>query len=120
MDLSAKISLHFYPVILPFRVMVGPAEYHDTAAHIMTDPSPCLTGGWRQSRLYVCSVDGAAVAQWLRYQIIAVMSSSPVPLKTSRVGQRCTLNLSRAQSSSRWCGVAVRRGGASSGVVLVT
>ncbi|GFX16060.1 uncharacterized protein TNCV_4703181 [Trichonephila clavipes] len=38
-------------------------------------------------------------------------SSSPVPLKTRRVGQRCTLNLSRAETSSRWCGVVVRRGG---------
>ncbi|GFT07038.1 uncharacterized protein TNCV_1415821 [Trichonephila clavipes] len=37
--------------------------------------------------------------------------SSPVPLKTRRVGQRCTLNLSRAETSSRWCGVVVRRGG---------
>ncbi|GFV99357.1 hypothetical protein TNCV_1513291 [Trichonephila clavipes] len=44
----------------------------------------------------------------------------PVPLKTRRVGQRCTLNLSRVQTSSRWCGVVVRRGGASSGVVHVT
>ncbi|GFX79853.1 uncharacterized protein TNCV_4981651 [Trichonephila clavipes] len=33
-----------------------------------------------------------------------VMSSSPVPLKTLRAGQRCTLNLSRAETSSRWCG----------------
>ncbi|GFT55374.1 uncharacterized protein TNCV_2714261 [Trichonephila clavipes] len=49
-----------------------------------------------------------------------VMSSSRVPLKTRRVEQRCTLNLSRAQTSSRWCGVVVRRGSASSGVVLVT
>ncbi|GFV83440.1 hypothetical protein TNCV_3055871 [Trichonephila clavipes] len=32
-----------------------------------------------------------------------VMSSIPVPLKTRRVGQRCTLNLSRAETSSRWC-----------------
>ncbi|GFS96347.1 hypothetical protein TNCV_16911 [Trichonephila clavipes] len=32
--------------------------------------------------------------------------SSPVPLKTRRVGQRCTLNLSRAQTFSRWHGVA--------------
>ncbi|GFW37139.1 uncharacterized protein TNCV_5020371 [Trichonephila clavipes] len=32
-----------------------------------------------------------------------VMSSSPIPLKTRRVGQRCTLNLSRAETSSRWC-----------------
>ncbi|GFW27686.1 uncharacterized protein TNCV_765681 [Trichonephila clavipes] len=49
-----------------------------------------------------------------------VLSSSPVPLKTRRVGQRCTLNLSRAETSSCWCGVVVRRGGASSGVVHVT
>ncbi|GFY02904.1 hypothetical protein TNCV_3507841 [Trichonephila clavipes] len=50
-----------------------------------------------------------------------VMISSPVPLKTCRVGERCTLNLSRAQRSSRWSGVVVRRGGgASSGVNLVT
>ncbi|GFW02465.1 uncharacterized protein TNCV_2454811 [Trichonephila clavipes] len=48
------------------------------------------------------------------------MSSSLVPLKTHRVGQRCMLNLSRAQTSSRWCFVVVRRGGDSSGVVYVT
>ncbi|GFU44047.1 hypothetical protein TNCV_4963591 [Trichonephila clavipes] len=30
-----------------------------------------------------------------------VMSSSPGPLKTRRVGQRCPLNLSRAETSSR-------------------
>ncbi|GFW51721.1 uncharacterized protein TNCV_1186531 [Trichonephila clavipes] len=40
-----------------------------------------------------------------------VLSSSPVPLKTRRVGQRCTLNLSRTETSSRWCGVVARRGG---------
>ncbi|GFV48468.1 uncharacterized protein TNCV_4587381 [Trichonephila clavipes] len=40
-----------------------------------------------------------------------VMSSIPVPLKTRCVGQRCTLNLSRAETPSRWCGVVVRRGG---------
>ncbi|GFY03625.1 uncharacterized protein TNCV_3092511 [Trichonephila clavipes] len=39
-----------------------------------------------------------------------VTSSSPVPLKTRRVGQRCTLNLSKAETSFRWCGVVVRRG----------
>ncbi|GFU12031.1 uncharacterized protein TNCV_2095091 [Trichonephila clavipes] len=39
-----------------------------------------------------------------------VMSSVPVPLKTRRVGQRCTLNLSRAETSSSWCGVVVREG----------
>ncbi|GFT07160.1 uncharacterized protein TNCV_1416501 [Trichonephila clavipes] len=58
----------------------------------------------------------AAVAEWSRYRIMAclVTSSSPVPLKIRHVGERCTLNLSRAQASSRWCGVVVRRGGASS------
>ncbi|GFU69907.1 uncharacterized protein TNCV_2470101 [Trichonephila clavipes] len=64
----------------------------------------------------------AAVVEWYRYRTVAcfVTGSSPVPLKTRRVGQRCTLNLSRAETSSRWCGVVVRRGGASSGVVHVT
>ncbi|GFX82858.1 uncharacterized protein TNCV_2958141 [Trichonephila clavipes] len=38
-----------------------------------------------------------------------VMSSISVPLKIHRVGQRCTLNLSRAETSSRWCGVVVSR-----------
>ncbi|GFX41967.1 uncharacterized protein TNCV_3677791 [Trichonephila clavipes] len=40
-----------------------------------------------------------------------VMSSNPVSLQTSRVGQRYTLNLSKAETSSRWCGVVVRREG---------
>ncbi|GFU96438.1 retrovirus-related Pol polyprotein from transposon 412 [Trichonephila clavipes] len=64
----------------------------------------------------------AAVAEWYRYWTVVcfVTGSSPVPQKTRRVGQRCTLNLSRAETSSRWCGVVVRRGGASSGVVHVT
>ncbi|GFV89958.1 cation-transporting ATPase [Trichonephila clavipes] len=55
----------------------------------------------------------AAVAEWYRYRIVAclVTSSSPVPLKTRRVGHLCTLNLSRAETSSRWCGVVVMRGG---------
>ncbi|GFV49067.1 uncharacterized protein TNCV_5065511 [Trichonephila clavipes] len=39
-----------------------------------------------------------------------VTSSSPVPLKILRVGERCTLNLSRAQTSSCWSGVVVKRG----------
>ncbi|GFU68616.1 uncharacterized protein TNCV_4741381 [Trichonephila clavipes] len=70
----------------------------------------------------VWRVGVAAVGKWYRYQTVAclVTSSSPVPLKTCRVGQRCTLNLSRAETSSHWCGVVVRRGGASSGVVHVT
>ncbi|GFX85887.1 uncharacterized protein TNCV_2472891 [Trichonephila clavipes] len=56
------------------------------------------------------------------YRIVAclVTSSIPVPLKTRRVDQRCTLNLSRAETSTRWSGVVVGEGGASSGVVYVT
>ncbi|GFW77187.1 uncharacterized protein TNCV_2726171 [Trichonephila clavipes] len=63
----------------------------------------------------------ASVAEWYRYWIGAylVTSSSPVPLKTRRVGQRSTLNLSRAETYSRWCDVVVRMGGGS-GVVQVT
>ncbi|GFW08632.1 hypothetical protein TNCV_2776531 [Trichonephila clavipes] len=58
----------------------------------------------------------AAVAEWCGCWIAACLavSSSPVPLKTRRVGQRCTLNLLRAETSSRRCGVVVRRKGASS------
>ncbi|GFV60916.1 hypothetical protein TNCV_925301 [Trichonephila clavipes] len=46
---------------------------------------------------------GAAVAEWYRYRIVAcyVTSPSPVPLKTRHVGQRCTSNLSRAETSFR-------------------
>ncbi|GFU80757.1 uncharacterized protein TNCV_514841 [Trichonephila clavipes] len=53
----------------------------------------------------ILTTAGAAVAEWYRYRTVAciVTSSSPVPLKTRRVGQRCTLNLSRAETSSRWC-----------------
>ncbi|GFU64732.1 hypothetical protein TNCV_876551 [Trichonephila clavipes] len=53
----------------------------------------------------------AAVAEWFRYRIVAglITSSSPVPLKTRRVWERYTLNLPRAQTSSRWCGKIVRR-----------
>ncbi|GFW20932.1 hypothetical protein TNCV_1714391 [Trichonephila clavipes] len=37
-----------------------------------------------------------------------VKSLSPVPLKTRRAGERCTLNLSRAETSSCWGGVRYR------------
>ncbi|GFU57026.1 hypothetical protein TNCV_1778951 [Trichonephila clavipes] len=37
-----------------------------------------------------------------------LMSSSPVPLRTRRAGQRCTPNLSRAETSSCWCGAEAR------------
>ncbi|GFT36802.1 uncharacterized protein TNCV_2755921 [Trichonephila clavipes] len=55
----------------------------------------------------ILQVPGTAeVDEWYRYRTVAcfVTGSSPVPLKTRRVGQGCTLNLSRAETSSRWCG----------------
>ncbi|GFV16169.1 uncharacterized protein TNCV_3379331 [Trichonephila clavipes] len=64
----------------------------------------------------------AMVSEWYRYRIVAgfVSNSSPVPLKTRRVRQRCTLYHSRAETSSRWCGLVVWKEGDSSGVVDVT
>ncbi|GFT61215.1 uncharacterized protein TNCV_1613691 [Trichonephila clavipes] len=76
----------------------------------------------RQAMVQYLYQSATAATGGHRYRTVAcfVTGSSPVPLKTRRVGQRCTLNLSRAETSSRWCGVVVRRGGASSGVVHVT
>ncbi|GFX55909.1 uncharacterized protein TNCV_1427711 [Trichonephila clavipes] len=84
---------------------------------------PCHKGTMHlQTSMFTPGFDPAVVAEWYRYRIVAgfVTSSSPVPLKIRRVGQRCTLNLSRAETSSYWCGVVVKRGGASSCVVHVT
>ncbi|GFX11173.1 uncharacterized protein TNCV_4424321 [Trichonephila clavipes] len=55
----------------------------------------------------------ATVAEWSRYWIVAdlITNSSPLPLKTLRVREQCTLKMSRVQTSSRWCGVVVRRRG---------
>ncbi|GFX98575.1 hypothetical protein TNCV_1501531 [Trichonephila clavipes] len=39
-----------------------------------------------------------------------VTSSSPVPLKIHCEGERCSLNMSRAQTSSCWSDVVVKRG----------
>ncbi|GFV73895.1 uncharacterized protein TNCV_2641591 [Trichonephila clavipes] len=52
-------------------------------------------------------------AEWSRDRIVSdfVTSSSPVPLQTRLVGERCTLNTSRAETSSHWCGVVARKGG---------
>ncbi|GFV84265.1 uncharacterized protein TNCV_1591241, partial [Trichonephila clavipes] len=38
-----------------FRIMIGTAENHEMSAHIMTDASPCLKIGSRQSRSYACA-----------------------------------------------------------------
>ncbi|GFW62485.1 hypothetical protein TNCV_291591 [Trichonephila clavipes] len=65
------------------------------------------------SRNYVASEISVALQLMVADRLVT--SSSPVPLKTRRVGQRFTSNLSRAETSSRWCGVVVRRGGTRSG-----
>ncbi|GFS94509.1 hypothetical protein TNCV_2015191 [Trichonephila clavipes] len=82
---------------------------------------------WRGRHLSLPSLQTSTPNQRLRYPVVKesdpgrhAMSSSPIPLKTRRVGERCTLNLSRALTSSRWWSGVVRRGGASAGVVLVT
>ncbi|GFS95610.1 hypothetical protein TNCV_885801 [Trichonephila clavipes] len=68
--------------------------------------SRCTLNMSRLKRLpngVVWKLGEAAVAEWYRYRTVAcfVTSSSPVPLKTRRVGQRCTLNLSRSETSYR-------------------
>ncbi|GFY17305.1 hypothetical protein TNCV_1090791 [Trichonephila clavipes] len=99
-------SVGLYPVR---RSRGGTWRFFST--HDMCDLSPSITRIFRgRGSLEVKASDRG----W------RVMSSSPVPLKTRRIEKRCTFHLSRAQTSSRWCGVVVRRGGASSGVVLVT
>ncbi|GFX83823.1 hypothetical protein TNCV_350871 [Trichonephila clavipes] len=52
---------------------------------------------WASTDLRGCGSPVVKVSNHGRH----VMSSIPVPLKTRRVGQRCTLNLSRAETSSR-------------------
>ncbi|GFV81290.1 hypothetical protein TNCV_4773161 [Trichonephila clavipes] len=67
-----------------------------------------------------CTHESSAIVSSRGKRSFSLSKGRTVPLKIRRVGQRCTLNLSRAETSSRWCGVVVRRGGASSGVVHVT
>ncbi|GFX76414.1 uncharacterized protein TNCV_5090531 [Trichonephila clavipes] len=55
----------------------------------------------------------SAVAEWERYRIVAclVTSSSPVPVKTRCTAAMHVKSVSRDETSSRLCGVVVRRGG---------
>ncbi|GFV27058.1 hypothetical protein TNCV_4852951 [Trichonephila clavipes] len=56
----------------------------------------CLTAQERlRKQIWCCGSPVVKVSDLGRY----VTSSSPVPLKTHRVGQRCTLNLSRVETS---------------------
>ncbi|GFY12657.1 uncharacterized protein TNCV_2448481 [Trichonephila clavipes] len=105
-------------------IPVEPAPYHSPqikCIEFAMMATRCLPSVQNKLLWYLLIYFGR-IAEWYRYRNVAcfVTSSSRVPLKTLRVGQRCTLNLSRAETSSRWCGLVVRRGGASSGVVHVT
>ncbi|GFT79977.1 uncharacterized protein TNCV_4598581 [Trichonephila clavipes] len=100
-------------------------EYKDAAQEEGDNNSPCfraMEDGFQPCHIPGAIEDPAAVAEWYRYRIMAclVTSSSPVPLKTRRVGQRCTLNLLRVETSSRCCGVVARRGDVSSVARLKT
>ncbi|GFV87339.1 uncharacterized protein TNCV_4033111 [Trichonephila clavipes] len=109
------------PIVFILGVITFTMIVAETVLSFFTDPQYSLL--WDAERRRNSDQKRvAAIAEWYRYRIVAcfVTGSNPVPLKTRRVGQRCTLNLSRAETSSRWCGVVVRRGGASSGVVHVT
>ncbi|GFU65637.1 hypothetical protein TNCV_635601 [Trichonephila clavipes] len=72
-----------------------PSDKNDTC---VGTPSPNYLTNERMFELStdltcIASLHGvAAVAEWYRYRNMAclVTSSSPVPLKTRRVGQRCT------------------------------
>ncbi|GFY16632.1 hypothetical protein TNCV_2787581 [Trichonephila clavipes] len=82
------------------------------------DPGHPLENGLRYFQSLI-SGHGSRVVKVVIVEGFAT-SSSPVPLKTRRVGQRCTSNMSRAETASRWCDVVVRRGGASSGLIHIT
>ncbi|GFW07997.1 hypothetical protein TNCV_2977661 [Trichonephila clavipes] len=78
-----------------------PKELHQLKYEAISVPqgSVCLvkmTQGKKNSTCYLLITKG-------------VTSSSSVHLKTRRVGERCTLNLSRAQMSSCCSGVVVKR-----------
>ncbi|GFW30399.1 focal adhesion kinase 1 [Trichonephila clavipes] len=109
------------PPVEPTTYIVAPNP--EVLAQLIQDNANSLPPAWAYVapaspantftvQKYSESEDEAMVAEWYRYRIVAclVMSSSPIPLKTRCVGQRCTLNLSRAETSSRWCGVVARRG----------
>ncbi|GFW48213.1 hypothetical protein TNCV_2382971 [Trichonephila clavipes] len=91
--------------------MFHPSSFADPTplAHADTSRDVLPRGGGRGSRVVYLSDHGLPCH---------VFETSAT--KARRVGQRCPLNLSRAETSSRWFCVVVRRGGASTGVVHVT
>ncbi|GFW15362.1 hypothetical protein TNCV_3740661 [Trichonephila clavipes] len=80
-----------------------------------TEEDDNQTGASLSNLPHLPNPSGQGIGSWQAYHEF----STPVPLKTRRVEKRCTLNPSRAEMSSRWCGGVVRRGSASSGVAHV-
>ncbi|GFW20433.1 uncharacterized protein TNCV_4547001 [Trichonephila clavipes] len=79
-----------------------PKELHQLKYEVISVPqgSVCLVKKTQERKSSTCYL----------FITKGVTSSSPVPLKTRRRGERCTLNLLRAQTSSCWSGVVVKRG----------
>ncbi|GFX73498.1 hypothetical protein TNCV_3403091 [Trichonephila clavipes] len=83
---------------------------------------------WIHRQRVISSRQVPLKTQWCRGSRVVKVSDrdwpchefKPSTIKDPRVEERCTLNLSRAATSYHWCGVAVRRGGTSSGVDHVT
>ncbi|GFV29494.1 hypothetical protein TNCV_2728751 [Trichonephila clavipes] len=65
-----------------------------------------MTAAWDKKKTENRRHGGQGIGLWL----VCHASSSPVPLKTRRVGERCMFTLSRFQLSSHWCDVVVKRG----------
>ncbi|GFU55161.1 hypothetical protein TNCV_426651 [Trichonephila clavipes] len=87
---------------------ISTAKYHDEHDFLLSRSTGALSAPGGRDKLVVKVSD----RDW------HVTSSSLVPLKTRCVGEQCTLNLSRAQTSSRWCDMVFRRGDADSGVLV--
>ncbi|GFX00720.1 uncharacterized protein TNCV_4576871 [Trichonephila clavipes] len=77
-----------------------PKELHQPKYESISVPqgSVCLVKKTQERKSSTC------------YWLITKGVTSPIPQKTRRVGERCTLNLSTAETSSRWSGVVVKRG----------
>ncbi|GFV54327.1 hypothetical protein TNCV_4366021 [Trichonephila clavipes] len=80
--------------------------YIKLCASSIQTPTPCRGHG---------SLAVKVTDSWLVFKEFE--ASTP---EDRNVGERCTLNRTRAQTSSRWCGVVARRSGTNSGVVLVS
>ncbi|GFX51015.1 hypothetical protein TNCV_2733661 [Trichonephila clavipes] len=90
----------------PLRVK---GNIEDVSSELDSGDKGCAS--WFKRRGFYCSRPVQSEGQGCGCSVVKVsdhgrhvLSSSPVPLKTHRVGQRSTLNLSRAEKSSRWCG----------------